>query len=172
MLRDPDGARRRAWNHGLDSDQFGLLYFLGRDNAEVLVKVLGGQGPGRGRRGGLPALARCAARGRRLLPATERRFRHGLRSRRTVADSRRRVHGLQTLLPGFGRHPGGLHEVEPQRSYKKFWPLLGKELRKVPVGALVHDSVRLRLQEGGYDPAPLADWLKAKGEWGAGDFVA
>ena len=38
----PDGARRRAWNYGLDSDQSGLLYFFGRDNAEVLVKVLDG----------------------------------------------------------------------------------------------------------------------------------
>ena len=41
-VETPDGARRRAWDYGLDSDQSGLLYFFGRDNAEVLVKVLDG----------------------------------------------------------------------------------------------------------------------------------
>ncbi len=33
-------ARRDAVDHGLDSEQSGLLYFFDRDNAEVLIKVL------------------------------------------------------------------------------------------------------------------------------------
>ena len=43
-LETPDGARRRAWNYGLEADQSALLYFFGRDNAEILVKVLDGCG--------------------------------------------------------------------------------------------------------------------------------
>ena len=43
-LETPDGARRRAWDYGLDADQSGLLYFFDRDNVEVLVKVLDGCG--------------------------------------------------------------------------------------------------------------------------------
>ena len=88
-----------------------------------------------------------------------------------ASEARKQGLALEDHLPDGA---GGLHEVEPRRSYKKFWPLLGKELRKVPVGALVHDSVRLRLEleDSDYDPAPLAEWLKAKDEWKAGDFVA
>ncbi len=41
-LETPDGARRRAWDYGLAAEQSGLLYFFGRDNVEVLVKVLDG----------------------------------------------------------------------------------------------------------------------------------
>ena len=43
-LETPDGARRRAWDYGLEADQSALLYFFGRDNAEILVKVLDGCG--------------------------------------------------------------------------------------------------------------------------------
>ena len=41
-VETPDGARRRAWDYGLEADHSGLLYFFDRDNAEVLVKVLDG----------------------------------------------------------------------------------------------------------------------------------
>ena len=41
-VETPDGARRRAWDYGLDADQSGLLYFFDRDNVEILVKVLDG----------------------------------------------------------------------------------------------------------------------------------
>ena len=43
-VETPDGARRRAWDYGLDADQSGLLYFFDRDNVEILVKVLDGCG--------------------------------------------------------------------------------------------------------------------------------
>ena len=43
-VETPDGARRRAWDYGLDAGQSGLLYFFDRDNVEVLVKVLDGCG--------------------------------------------------------------------------------------------------------------------------------
>ena len=43
-LETPDGARRRAWDHRLEADHSGLLYFFDRDNAEILVKVLDGCG--------------------------------------------------------------------------------------------------------------------------------
>lgn len=38
----PDGARRPAYNYGLEATTSGLLYFYGPDNLEVLVKVLDG----------------------------------------------------------------------------------------------------------------------------------
>ena len=41
-VETPAGERRRAWDYRLDSEQSGLLYFFGRDNVEVLVKVLDG----------------------------------------------------------------------------------------------------------------------------------
>jgi hypothetical protein len=41
-LETPDGARRRAWDYGLEAEQSALLYFFGEDNAEILVKVLDG----------------------------------------------------------------------------------------------------------------------------------
>ncbi len=41
-LELPDGARQRAWDYGLEADRSALLYFFGRDNAEILVKVLDG----------------------------------------------------------------------------------------------------------------------------------
>jgi len=40
----PDGTHRRAWDLRLESDSSGILYFVDRDNAEVLVKVLDGCG--------------------------------------------------------------------------------------------------------------------------------
>ena len=86
-----------------------------------------------------------------------------------ASEAREQGLALEDHLHGDTRD---LYTVDSQRSYKRYWPLLGKHKRKVPVGALVHESVRLRLDEGDYDPAPLADWLKAKGEWEAGDFVS
>ncbi|MDE2849505.1 MAG: hypothetical protein OXP74_02680 [Acidobacteriota bacterium] len=41
-LETPDGTRLRAWDYGLAANQSGLLHFFGRDNVEVLVKVLDG----------------------------------------------------------------------------------------------------------------------------------
>ncbi len=41
-VETPDGARRRAWDYGLEADRSALLYFFDRDNVEVLVKVLDG----------------------------------------------------------------------------------------------------------------------------------
>ena len=67
-LETPDGARRRAWDYGLAADESGLLHFFGRDNVEVLVKVLDG----------------CAINGHRwvfVAPVTTLAFR--LRVRRT-----------------------------------------------------------------------------------------
>ena len=43
-VETPDGARRRAWDYGLESDRSALLYFFDRDDAEILVKVLDGCG--------------------------------------------------------------------------------------------------------------------------------
>ena len=41
-VETPDGAYRRAWDYRLDADRSALLYFFGRDNAEILIKVLDG----------------------------------------------------------------------------------------------------------------------------------
>ena len=43
-VETPDGALQRAWDYGLEADRSALLYFFGRDNAEILVKVLNGCG--------------------------------------------------------------------------------------------------------------------------------
>ena len=94
-LETPDGTPRRAWDYGLASDQSGLLHFFGRDNVEVLVKVLDG----------------CAINGHRwvfVAPVTTLAFRLKITDigprfaagRRTwYYDSERRPQGL---LPGAG----------------------------------------------------------------------
>ncbi len=41
-VETPDGALRRVWDYCLDAHRSALLYFFGRDNAEILVKVLDG----------------------------------------------------------------------------------------------------------------------------------
>ena len=41
-VETPDGARRRAWDYGLESAQAGLLWFFERDKTEILVKVIDG----------------------------------------------------------------------------------------------------------------------------------
>ena len=43
---------------------------------------------------------------------------------------------------------------------------------QVPTGALVDESVRMRIEEGDYDPKPLRGWLEDQGDRRADDFVS
>ena len=54
---------------------------------------------------------------------------------------------LETHLHG---DTNDLHTAERHRSYKTYWRARGKEARKVPAGARVHESVWRRHQETGY----------------------
>ena len=75
-VETPDGARRRAWNYGLDADRSGLLYFFERENVEILVKVLDG----------------CAINGHRwvfIAPVTDLGFRLTIRELGPYAANRR-----------------------------------------------------------------------------------
>jgi len=54
------------------------------------------------------------------------------------------------------------------KSRKKFWKVLGKNVRALPSDAVVHSSVKKRYEAGGYDSKPLEAWLVANGDaWGA-----
>ncbi len=58
------------------------------------------------------------------------------------------------------------HKLPPNRSYRGFYKVLGKTPRVMPSDALVHRSVRLRHQAGGYHPVPLKQWLADNGgDW-------
>ena len=96
-----DGARRRAWDYRLESARSGLLYFFGRDNVEVLIKVLDG----------------CAVNGHRwvfVAPVTDLTFRlmveeavpRGQRGRRWFYDSARRPQE-ELSFAGEGGNPRG-----------------------------------------------------------------
>ena len=65
----------------------------------------------------------------------------------------------------------GLHRAAAHRSYKSFWRVLGKRPRTVPVDGLVHESVKKRHDDLGYEPAPLKKWLVVHGGWKAAEFV-
>ncbi|MCP5041265.1 MAG: DUF2235 domain-containing protein, partial [bacterium] len=57
--------------------------------------------------------------------------------------------------------------LDPQapthKSYKSFWRVLGKESRKLPKNAIVHQSVKQRFDAGKYKSAPLKKWIQANG---------
>jgi len=70
---------------------------------------------------------------------------------------------LESHLHGaVGRH----HKVPINRSYRGFYRVLGKAPRVMPVDALVHHTVQKRHRAGGYNPAPLEQWLNDNGgDW-------
>jgi uncharacterized protein (DUF2235 family) len=54
------------------------------------------------------------------------------------------------------------------KSYKRFWKVLGKHVRRLPKDAVIHRSVQNRYEAGEYDSEPLNDWITANGGfWGA-----
>jgi uncharacterized protein (DUF2235 family) len=59
-----------------------------------------------------------------------------------------------------------LHDARAHQSYKRFWRVLGKAVRDIPVDGIVHMSVRQRHQATGYEPEPLRRWLAANRGWG------
>lgn len=73
----------------------------------------------------------------------------------------------------FERHLHGntdeLYAAEANRSYKKFWKVLGRERRTIPVDGVVHRSVRSRYECIGYEPPALREWLEVNEGWGAID---
>lgn len=59
------------------------------------------------------------------------------------------------------------HKIRPNKSYKGFYRVLGKQLRTIPPDGIVHASVKKRFDTTDYRPRPLMDWLAANGgQWG------
>lgn len=59
------------------------------------------------------------------------------------------------------------YKLPLNRSYKSFYKVLGKHIRKIPKNGVVHESVRKRYNaDATYRPKPLVDWLDDNGgEW-------
>ncbi len=78
-------------------------------------------------------------------------------------------HGLE-----FESHLYKTSKLDPKapahKSHKKFWKVLGRNVRSLPADAVVHSSVKRRHAAGDYDSKPLKAWLEANGNrWGAID---
>ena len=97
-VETPDGARRRAWDYGLEGDQSGLLYFFDRDNVEVLVKVLDG----------------CAVNGHRwvfVAPVTDLSFQLGVGEIGPSIAGRRQLWRYDSQRRPQGELPGPWEET-------------------------------------------------------------
>lgn len=61
----------------------------------------------------------------------------------------------------------GLHSAPANKSYKRFWRIFGKYERPIPPGAIVHSSVKKRVEQTDYESGPLQAWLDANDGWGS-----
>ena len=58
------------------------------------------------------------------------------------------------------------HQLPLNRSYKSFYKVLGKSVRRIPDDGWVHRSVVKRYQAGDYAPTPLKSLLdRSGGNW-------
>ena len=59
------------------------------------------------------------------------------------------------------------YTLNPNRSYKGFYKVLGKTQRTIPKQAVVHASVKKRYETTSYKPQPLVEWLEQNHGWGS-----
>ena len=59
------------------------------------------------------------------------------------------------------------YALNPNRSYKGFYKVLGKTQRTIPTQGVVHASVKKRYEMTRYKPQPLVNWLEQNQGWGS-----